>query len=115
MTILEEVLEHHGVKGMHWGILNGEKVGPSADASKAHDKKDVGKHSGVKALSNEELQLVITRLNLEKQFKTLAPTPSQAAGKFIGDLLKQHGKQQVSKGIGDATVSAIKNVKPKTS
>jgi hypothetical protein len=115
MTILEEVLEHHGVKGMHWGTRNGEKVGPSADATKAHAKKDIGKHSGVRALSNEEIRLVVDRLNLEKQFKTLAPTPSQAAAKFIGDLLKQNGKQHASKALGDATVTAIKNAKPKTS
>lgn len=59
---------------MRWGIRKGRSA-PSHPASEdhtaveAHSKK--AKEGGVKALSNKELQDVITRKNLEKQHREL--------------------------------------------
>lgn len=68
------VLAHHGVKGMRWGVRKG-KGAPTHPASEDHTRAaEAGakaKESGVKALSNKELQDIITRKNLEKQHREL--------------------------------------------
>lgn len=77
MDTVDEILEHHGVKGMKWGVRRirdhitnrPDHSSSDAKAAKAH-KKTVRKH-GTKALSNEELQALVRRMNLENQFQDL--------------------------------------------
>src|SRR4051794_28298475 len=90
-ALVDDVLAHHGIKGMRWGVRKsaptasvsvtqkGKKlkskggVGrkPSPDAIKVQELRQVRKKSGVHALSNEELQAYSKRLNLEQNVKTL--------------------------------------------
>lgn len=75
-SLLVNVLEHHGVKGMHWGVRKNSNEGsskpsPSADHAKVEAYKAKAKSGGVKALSNDELQSIVTRLNLEQQHANL--------------------------------------------
>jgi hypothetical protein len=68
-------LEHFGVKGMHWGVRN---VNPgSADHQRAQDVHHLIKTGGVKSASNQDLQDLVTRLNLEQQHARLTATPSR--------------------------------------
>lgn len=72
-------LAHHGVKGMKWGVT----ASPSArkkkkmetasdDVKQVNASKDKIKEAkGVHALSNKELQSVVTRMNLERQYSQL--------------------------------------------
>ena len=77
----EAVLEHFGVKGMHWGVRRPGTGTPSSHVSADHLKtqgvQGLIKQHGVKAASNEDLQTVITRLNLEQQHARLVATPSR--------------------------------------
>jgi len=71
---VKDVLAHHGTKGMRWGIRKGKgtpthPVSEDHATVQAHTQK--AKEGGVKALSNKELQDVITRKNLEKQHREL--------------------------------------------
>jgi hypothetical protein len=50
----------------------------------------------VQSLSNKELGELITRINLERQLSSLAPTPSEVAVKFISGIVSSVAKQQVS-------------------
>ena len=90
--LAEESFAHYGIKGMHWGVRRSESSGKgSAPAAKtrrprrSEDAKNVEKafgkidRGGTNALSNNELQGVITRLNLEQQYSKLmtAPSPQQ--------------------------------------
>jgi hypothetical protein len=125
---LDEVLAHFGVPGMHWGRVKsdeGVSSGPTAVATKLRPGKKV-KTSGGKgqpasadaiataiskqtahksstdALSNKELQAMVTRMNLEQQYSKLkygnAPTNAVGVGvKFAGSILKDAGKQQATK------------------
>lgn len=84
------VLTHHGVKGMKWGIRKSDGGGGGGGSASAatprasqdaknvdrlHDKADRG---GTHALSNKELQDAITRMNLEQQYHRLtAEGPSK--------------------------------------
>lgn len=73
------LVKHFGVKGMHWGVRKGQTSSGSA-APRDHRSEDsatvqkhlatIGQH-GVKALSNKELQEVVTRLNLHQQYSNL--------------------------------------------
>lgn len=98
---LDELLEHYGVKGMHWGVRkNRSDSGPSSpDAKRAKVHASTVKTHGTKALSNKELQELVTRMNLERQFATLhQQSKKENPGiKFAKELLIQVGKEQAGK------------------
>lgn len=92
-------LEHYGTKGMKWGVRRENNAGPtqvefkqktpgsrvrvkttkgggqapSHDAVQAKVFRQTAKKSGPQTLSNKELQALVTRLNLEKQYAQLTP------------------------------------------
>jgi hypothetical protein len=68
---IDVYLSHFGVKGMHWGVRK-ERGEPSEDhvrVSELRSKVKTGR--GVHVLDNNELQDVITRLNLETSYARL--------------------------------------------
>lgn len=74
-------LEHHGVKGMRWGVRRlsgGGTVGhPTADAQEATRSRQKANVGGTRALSTKELQTLVSRMNLEQQYSRLiAQEPS---------------------------------------
>lgn len=89
MSSLDDGLAHYGVKGMKWGkrkapsevtvrtdhnkikTSGGVKQPAHPDAAEAKVAIQKLKKSGPNALSNRELKLVATRLNLEKQVSDL--------------------------------------------
>jgi len=113
----EEFLQHFGVKGMRWGVRKSStEGGGSPNESQDHatakaSAKKARKH-GSKALTNNELQALITRMNLEKQYASVAPTPRgirllRAGGKFTGDVLVNVGKQQATKLAADQATKLV--------
>jgi hypothetical protein len=134
MADRNDLLAHYGVKGMHWGVRRSENSGPvstaivqkkpggpvkiktskggglqpSSDAVKAATFKQRAKKSGAQSLSNEELQTLVTRLNLEKQYKNLQSPP--AAQKFVTELLVNGGKQQAQRIVNDRLTSAVSGI-----
>ena len=110
MTDVEEFLAHYGVKGMRWGVRRSVRGGsspssrpkPSEDAVRVKEHKNRVKKGGTDALTTEELQRLVTRLNLEKQYSTLQPPGAgKRTSKFVADLLVNVGKQQASKVAND--------------
>lgn len=105
---VEDALQHFGVKGMKWGVTRSQvgaaaSVGkaavkkayaPSDDAKKAQIYMTRAKLGGVRNLNNREMQLVIQRMALEKQYKELhGERQFHNAGKkwaanFVNDVLK---------------------------
>lgn len=114
---LDDVLEHYGIKGMRWGVRrsdeqlarargrrkkSGKPVTPtkkSEDAAAAEESRKKAKKGGVESLSNQELQQLNTRLNLEQQYTKLAgPSNRKTAGaKFAKELAVNVGKQQATR------------------
>jgi hypothetical protein len=102
-------IKHYGVKGMRWGFRKGsggvsigrKAKGPSsADFKKAATAKTkVKKAGGTHALDNDELQSLIKRMNLEKQYKELSARDKRkvVGAKFVGDVLQGVGKTQAQR------------------
>lgn len=116
-NIVENILTHFGKKGMRWGQRSrssgpqgvsvkdkGKKLKTSGgrgfkahpDAVRARTLGQVGKKSGVKALSNKDLEAYSRRLNLEGSVKRLNYSNSSPPKKFVLSLLGQTGKNQAS-------------------
>ena len=120
--LVEEFLEHYGVKGMRWGVRKdrstpvtteavinrglsrktkvkakgGQGQDASSDAIKAAIQKQKLKKSGTAALSNQELRELQTRLQLEQSVKQLA---APAGKKFVAKTLRVQGEQQVQREV----------------
>jgi hypothetical protein len=91
MDNVDDVLEHFGVKGMKWGIRKNKPAKiTSADAQKARDAQDLIKKHGTQALDNKDLQHLVTRMNLERQYNNIVaqnPSKIKKGYKFAKDLL----------------------------
>lgn len=130
--------KQYGVKGMHWGVrkdrsggvppgetrvtqtkpggkistAGGKSVPASEDALRAAKARQVARGSGTHALSNKELQDLVTRLNLEQQYERLATQKRNKGADFVTKTLKNVAKQQVQslaqEAISKQVASAIK-------
>lgn len=122
-----DILAHHGVKGMKWGVrrdngsaavsvaqkgkklkaVGGAGHKPSADAVRAKKIGQVKKKSGVHALTNEELQAYQKRLNLEQSVTNLERN-QPGAKNFVKRLIKGTGNQQVNSVANQAASAGAK-------
>lgn len=80
-----DALAHFGVKGMRWGVHRSRDISVggqtrprvSGDVQRVTDIQKVVKKGGTKAISNKELQDLVTRMNLEQQYSRLTQKPSR--------------------------------------
>jgi hypothetical protein len=145
MTLADDILQHQGVKGMHWGVRreedsSGHVTGPSVSKVKTAVKKEISERTGTQvvvrtkpgkgvrtvggnkqnasqdaidartaeqkakkstldSLSNKELQSLVTRMNLEQQYRNLAVNEDRttAGEKYANKLLDAGGDKVASK------------------
>lgn len=104
----QEFIEHFGVKGMRWGTRRPGTGTPSthvsADHLRAQGVNHLIKQHGVKAASNDDLQTIITRLNLEQQHARLVATPSRVD--------KGHNFVKKALGITKTGIDVVNTVPP---
>ena len=68
------VLVHHGVKGMRWGV---RKKSRRSTGSKDHKRAKALSKKKPENLTNKEMQDLIKRKGLEKQYKSVNPSAVQ--------------------------------------
>ena len=111
MSSVDNFLAHYGVKGMKWGV----KRKPKTDAGESSDSKQStqararakGDKSGVKVLSNKELQAAINRMQMEQNFKRLATNERPPVQRFIASTLLEIGKREVQQVVGKKIASTV--------
>lgn len=117
MSLAEDILDRYdyveqsGVKGMRWGIRKervtraDRKAAATPDAIKVKDLKKQVRKKGIDSLSNEDLQVLNKRLELEKKYNKWAaenPTLAKKAAGFIAKTIVQEATHEIL-GTGSAT------------
>ena len=114
--VVEKLLTHHGVKGMKWGIRKDRSSSVSVsdkgkklktrggfghpahpDAVGPRISGQIAKKSGVKALSDQQLNDYAKRLRLEQEVQRLQFGDKSQAEQFIRKALLRQGNQSADK------------------
>ena len=105
-------LRHYGVPGMRWGRRRGET--PSANDNPDHSSVTSLRKKSLNEMSNDELRVITSRLQLLKQYKDISKEERSAGQKFVSDILVDAAKKtlsaQVSKYMGkglEAIIAAL--------
>lgn len=130
---VEGYLSHFGVKGMTWGVrkdrssgsekvtvrpskfpgskrlvTKGGKGHPATpEAVSSRKVSQVARASGVKALSNKDLEEYNKRLNLEQNFHRLSYEDKNAGQKFIATIMGQ-GRKTLSTASNDVAAHQVR-------
>lgn len=92
------ILEHHGVKGMKWGVR--KKRNESARAKQFGSGKTRFKDAKVKDLSEEEINKRIKRMELEKRYSDLNKSKKKAGSDYVSTILSNSGKSAAGAAVG---------------
>lgn len=92
-TVVEKILEHHGVKGQRWGVRRRSRV--TVNSSKLPKKFTSSDFNRTKALrgrkpsqlSNHQLKILNERMNLEKNYRKLNPTTINKGHNNVKEIL----------------------------
>lgn len=105
--LLADYMAHYGIKGQKWGVRRTPKqLGKgSEDFERAFAARTKATTQGRHTLSNKELQDAVTRMNLEKQYNSLA-SPTPAAQQFVVGIMKDIGRETL-KGLLKEQITAV--------
>ena len=103
LFVADQFLSHFGVRGMRWGVHRSRSSRAAAargqasrhvspDAARAMQLKGTVRRHGTQALSNKDLQDLVTRMNLESQHGKLNQQHVSEGRKLATGILKDSGR-----------------------
>jgi hypothetical protein len=110
---IEDVLAHYGIKGQRWGVRRSNPSGAKAskpkseDAQKAKSIQAKAKKSGLDSLSNDELKVLVNRMQLESNYKTVKAKNLSGGKSFAKQTVKEVGKKTTNELLGKAVSAGI--------
>jgi hypothetical protein len=96
--------------GKKLNIEGGKGRGESTDAQQAKVYKQVAKKSGVDALTNEQLQMLNQRLNLERNYSSLTSKDASKGAKWAKGMAGAVANQQVKSIANDLAAKQVKKL-----
>ena len=91
-------LEHHGVKGMKWGVRKARSIGSRIQSAMAKPKQrryERSDYAKAKSMSNQELQQTINRINLEQNYINAVQRDRAAYKDATASVLSKWGKKTI--------------------
>jgi len=135
-AVVQEILEHHGVKGQKWGVTRnrggssgfgpqnvviretkrGIKTSGGAghpavpEALSVRRTGQIARKSGVKALTDKELNDYARRIELEQRVKRLQFSEASPPRKFILTVLGRTGKTAIQNTANDVATQQTRRL-----
>lgn len=98
---VSNILEHHGIKGMKWGVRRKATVGGGVqmhpDAARARTTHVTLKSHGSHVVSTSDLKQYADRLNAEQVVSRLQSNQKNAGRRFVENTLNRFGNRAVDK------------------
>ncbi|MET0786504.1 MAG: hypothetical protein ABWY25_07360 [Paenisporosarcina sp.] len=104
---VKEFIEHHGVKGMRWGVRK------KRNDSAFRDRNRTTYGKSPKKLSSAELEKRIRRMEAEKRYNDLNKRDVSKGEQIAAEILTNSGKKVATTVLTGAGILAIKAVAKK--
>lgn len=120
-----DALEHHGIRGMHWGVkhLNAAKSSVDASANIAKETKNIhnsvsnahaiSKIKDTKSLTDNQLKEKVNRMNLEQQYANLSANQLSKGRNYANSILEVTGSTLAIASSALGIALAMKQLKDK--
>lgn len=112
MNDISRSLKHWGVLGMKWGRRKGDVSLNKTDATSTdHKRAQSLKKKRINEMSNDELQELVKRMNLEKQYRGVKKREIGPGEKFVAEILANQARLTINSFIASQGPKVIPLIK----